>query len=88
MKKIYLKQNYFNIENIPKKYRENTLKLQINSNEIDSIKNEIKDMKLILDKKIELNGYLVTWYLNIIKEILTILKNEFESEEKMFIHKK
>ena len=31
---------------------ENTLKLQINSNEIDSIKNEIKDMKLILDKKI------------------------------------
>ena len=31
---------------------ENTLKLYINSKEIDSIKNEMKDLKLILDKKI------------------------------------
>ena len=31
---------------------ENTLKLYINSNEIDLIKNEMKDLKLILDKKI------------------------------------
>ena len=31
---------------------ENTLKLHINSKDIDSIKNEMKDMKLILDKKI------------------------------------
>ena len=33
-------------------------------------------MKLILDKKVELKEYLLTGYLNIIKEILTILKNE------------
>ena len=33
-------------------------------------------MKLILDKNIQLKEYLLTGYLNIIKEILTILKNE------------
>ena len=35
-----------------------------------------KIMKLILDKNIELKEHLLTGYLNIIKEILTILKNE------------
>ena len=53
------------------------LQISIKGTQNDKIFTLYGDLKkLILDKKIELNGYLVTWYLNIIKEILTILKNE------------
>lgn len=34
MKKIYLKQNYFNIENIPKKNREKLIKMMMNLNQL------------------------------------------------------
>ena len=50
---------------------ENTLKLNINSKEIDLIKNEMKDMKLILDKKITKDDLkeLYNFHLSVMDEI-------------------
>ena len=57
---------------------ENTLKLHINSKEIDSIKNEMKDMKLILDKKIAKDDLkeLYNFHLSTIDEINDIKERE------------
>ena len=57
---------------------ENTLKLNINSKEIDLIKNEMKDMKLILDKKITKDDLkeLYNFHLNVMDEITDLKDRE------------
>ena len=57
---------------------ENTLKLYINSKEIDSIKNEIKDTKLVLDKKITKDDLkeLYNFHLNVMDEINDLKERE------------
>ena len=57
---------------------ENTLKLYINSKEIDLIKNEIKDTKLVLDKKITKDDLkeLYNFHLNVMDEINDLKERE------------
>ena len=57
---------------------ENTLKLYINSAEIDSIKNDIKDLRLFLDKKITKDDLkeLYNFHLNTVDEITDIKDRE------------
>ena len=57
---------------------ENTLKLYINSNEIDSIKNDIKDFRLLLDKKITKDDLkeLYNFHLSTMDEITDIKDRE------------
>ena len=57
---------------------ENTLKLNTNSKEIDLIKNEMKDMKLILDKKITKDNLkeLYNFHLNVTDEISDLKERE------------
>ena len=57
---------------------ENTLKLYINSNEIDAIKNDIKDLRLLLDKKITKDDLkeLYNFHLSTMDEITDIKDRE------------
>ena len=57
---------------------ENTLKLHINSAEIDSIKNDIKDLRLLLDKKITKDDLkeLYNFHLHTVDEITDIKDRE------------
>ena len=62
---------------------ENTLKLHINSKDIDLIRNDIKDLKLIIDKKIAKDDLkeLYNFHLNVMDEITDIKDREIIAQE-------
>ena len=64
---------------------ENTLKLYMNKNETDSIKNELKDVKLILDKKITKDDLkeLYNYHLNIVDDINDLRDSESKTYDEL-----